>query len=314
MKSSRTRAASSTLVPVVLVVTAMVSIQSGAALAKGLFPFVGATGATTLRLLFAALILGAILRPWRVRLTASAWRSVIVYGVALAGLNGLFYAALRTVPLGIATALEFTGPLFVAMLASRRLLDFIWIGLATGGLLLLLPLGTVGTAIDPVGAALALGAGVCWATYIIFGQKAGEELGLRATALALAIAAVCALPFGIATAGAALLSPGIIPLAIAVALLSSAFPYSLEMIGLRRLPKKTFGTLMSIEPAIAALSGLLLLGERLAPVQWLAIGTIIAASVGTTATAIRAQEVAPRDGPHVAGVPRDPDAPVASAS
>ena len=313
MKPTHARKASSTLVPVVLIITAMVSIQSGAAIAKRLFPFVGSTGATTLRLLFAALILGAILRPWRVRMTAAAWRSVIVYGVALGGLNGLFYAALRTVPLGIATALEFTGPLFVAMLASRRLLDFVWIGLATGGLLLLLPLGAAHTSIDPVGAAFALGAGVCWAMYIVFGQKAGAEHGLQATALGVAIAAVCVFPFGVAEAGAALLSPEIIPLAIAVAVLSTAFPYSLEMIGLSRLPKKTFGTLMSIEPAIAALSGLMLLGERLAPVQWIAIGTIIAASAGTTATAVQASESEPQSDPRGAGMQREPGEPVASA-
>jgi inner membrane transporter RhtA len=237
-----------------------------------------------------------------------------VYGVALAGLNGLFYSALRTVPLGIATALEFTGPLFVAMLASRRLLDFVWIGLATGGLLLLLPLGAAPASIDPVGAAFALGAGVCWAMYIVFGQKAGTEHGLQATAMAVAIAAVCALPFGVVHAGAALLSPVIIPLAIGVAVLSTAIPYSLEMVGLSRLPKKTFGTLMSIEPAFAALSGLLILGEQLAPVQWLAIGAIIAASVGTTATAIRAREEIPGSDPRATGMPRDLDAPAASAS
>lgn len=278
---------SSTLLPVALVVVAMTSIQSGAALAKGLFPVVGAAGASALRLVFAAVILGAILRPWRVRMSAAEWRSVAAYGVALGGLNALFYASLRTVPLGIATALEFTGPLFVAMLASRRLLDFTWIALAVGGLALLLPLGAASTAIDPVGAMFALGAGVCWALYIVFGQKAGAEHGVRVTALGVAIAAVCVLPFGVAQAGATLLTPSILPLALAVALLSTALPYALEMVGLSRLPKKTFGTLMSLEPAIGALSGLLLLGEQLAPVQWLAICAIVTASVGATTTAAR---------------------------
>lgn len=311
-KLTRVLNAPSTLVSVALLVVAMASIQSGAAIAKRLFPVVGTAGAAALRLTFAALVLGAVLRPWRRRMDAAAWRSVLVYGVALAGLNGLFYAALRTVPLGIATALEFTGPLFVAMLASRRLLDFAWIGLAVGGLLLLLPLGAASTAVDPAGAAFALGAGVCWALYIVFGQKAGAEHGLHATAWAVAIAAACVLPFGIAQAGATLLAPGILPLALAVAVLSTAFPYALEMVGLRSLPKKTFGTLMSLEPAIAALSGLVLLGERLAPVQWLAIGAIIAASAGTTVTASATRDAAPFSDPPIAGT--DPDDPVEHAA
>lgn len=286
MKLARTLQSPSAAGAVGLVVVAMVSIQSGAAMAKQLFPVVGSTGASALRLLFAALVLGAVVRPWRARMNAAAWRSVLVYGVALAGLNGLFYAALRTVPLGIATAMEFTGPLFVALLASRRLLDFAWIGLAVGGLALLLPLGASPASADPAGAAFALGAGVCWALYIVFGQKAGAEHGLHATAWAVAIAAACVLPFGIAGAGRALLTPAILPYAVGVAVLSTAFPYALEMVGLRRLPRKTFGTLMSLEPAIAALSGLVLLGEALAPVQWLAICAIIAASAGTTVTAV----------------------------
>ncbi|HEU0051655.1 MAG TPA: threonine/homoserine exporter RhtA [Longimicrobium sp.] len=290
MQTNETSRASSTLVPIALLVIAMPSIQSGAALAKQLFPVVGATGAVSLRLSFAAVILVAILRPWRVRMSAADWRSVAAYGAALAGMTGLFYSALRTVPLGIATALEFTGPLFVAMLASRRPLDFAWIGLAVAGLLLLLPLGVTSTSLDPVGVGFALGAGACWALYIVFGQKAGAEHGVQVTAWGVTIAAVCMLPVGIATAGSALLTPRVIPIALAVAVLSTAFPYALEMVGLSRLPKKTFGTLMSLEPAVASLSGLVFLGERLAPVQWLAIVAIITASVGTTVTTVRAHD------------------------
>lgn len=312
MKLTRALDAPSTLVSVALLVVAMASIQSGAAIAKQLFPVVGAAGAAALRLSFAALVLAAVLRPWRRRMDAAAWRSVIVYGIALAGLNGLFYASLRTVPLGIATALEFTGPLFVAMLASRRLLDFAWIGLAVAGLALLLPLGGASASVDLTGAAFALGAGVCWALYIVYGQKAGSEHGLAATAWAVAIAAACVLPFGVASAGAALLTPSILPLALAVAVLSTAFPYALEMVGLRSLPQKTFGTLMSLEPAIAALSGLVLLGERLAPVQWLAIGAIIAASAGTTATAAQTKDAAPFSDPPINGM--DPVDPVPDAA
>jgi inner membrane transporter RhtA len=246
-----------------------------------------------LRVLFAALLLAAILRPWRTRRTPAAWRSVLLYGVALGGMNTLFYAALRTVPLGVATAIEFTGPLTVAVLASRRAVDFLWIALAVGGLLLLLPLGEASAGVDPVGAALALAAGVCWALYILFGQKAGAEHGLQTTAVGMAVAAVLVLPFGIAHAGTALFTPSILPVALAVAVLSSAFPYSLEMVALSRLPTKTFGTLMSVEPAFGAVAGLVLLDEHPSPTQWLAMGAIVAASVGTTLTAVQTRDATP---------------------
>ena len=294
----RRPSASGVFLPVALLVFGMVSIQTGAAFAKQLFPVVGPTGAAALRLLFAALILCAALRPWRLRMTAAAWRSILIYGVAVAGLNNLFYASLRTVPLGIATALEFAGPLLVAMLSSRRVVDFLWISLAIGGLLLLLPLGLTSTGVDSLGALLALGAGACWALYIVFGQKAGAEHGIQMTAVGVVIAAACALPFGVAQAGAALFTPSILPYAVAVAVLSTALPHSLEMVALGRLPTKTFGTLMSLEPAIGALSGLALLNERLTVTQWVAIGAIIGASVGATTTAARKEEV-----PHLSAPP-----------
>jgi inner membrane transporter RhtA len=287
----RRLSASDVFLPVSLLVVGMVSIQTGAAFAKQMFPAVGPAGAAALRLLFAALILCAALRPWRLRMTAAAWRSILIYGVAVAGLNNLFYASLRTVPLGIATALEFAGPLLVAMLSSRRVVDFLWIGLAVGGLLLLLPLGLTSTRVDPLGALLASGAGACWALYIVFGQKAGAEHGIQMTAVGVVIAAACALPFGVARAGAALFTPSVLPYAVAAAVLSTALPHSLEMVALGRLPTRTFGTLMSLEPAIGALSGLALLGERLTAAQWVAIGAIIGASVGATTTAARKEEV-----------------------
>jgi len=284
--------AASPALPVALVVVAMASVQAGAAIAKQIFPIVGPLGAVTLRVLFAALLLGAVLRPWRVRRTPAAWRSVLVYGVVLGGMNTLFYAALRTVPLGVATALEFTGPLSVALLASRRATDFLWIALAAGGLLALLPLGHA-TGVDVVGAAFALGAGVCWGLYIVVGRKAGAEHGVQTTAMGMIVAAVVVLPAGLAHAGATLFTPRVLPFALAVAVLSSALPYSLEMIALPRLPTKTFGTLMSAEPAFGALAGLAMLGERLTSTQWLAIGAIVLASVGTTLSAARAPEPSP---------------------
>ncbi|MNE34367.1 Threonine/homoserine exporter RhtA [compost metagenome] len=223
-----------------------------------------------------------LLRPWRARLSASTLRTVIIYGMALGGMNLLFYMSLRTVPLGIAVALEFTGPLAVALYASRRAVDFLWIGLAVAGLLLLIPIGQTGGGIDLIGAGYALGAGVCWALYILYGQKAGAENGIQTAALGVMIAALFVAPVGIAHAGSALLNPALLPIALGVAILSTALPYSLEMVALTRMPTRTFGTLMSIEPAFGALSGLLFLGEVLSVTQWLAIGAIIAASVGAT--------------------------------
>lgn len=304
--------ASPTLLPVAVLVVAMASIQTGAAIAKQLFPVVGPIGAVSLRVLFAALLLGAVLRPWRVKRTPAAWRTVLPYGIALGGMNALFYAALERVPLGIATALEFTGPLAVATLASRRATDFLWIALAIVGLVVLLPVTEASAGVDPVGAALALAAGVCWALYIVFGQKAGAEHGVQTTAVGMAVAAAIVLPFGVLDAGAALFSPSIVPLALAVAVLSSALPYTLEMYALPRLPTKTFGTLMSVEPAFAALAGMVILGELLAPRQWLAVGAIIVASVGTTLTSRGTAPVPLTADPTVGDVPGDTTQPLRS--
>jgi inner membrane transporter RhtA len=195
-----------------------------------------------------------------------------------------------------------SGPLLVATLSSRRASDFLWVGLAVGGLLLLLPLGRTASGVAPASAAFALGAGVCWALYIVFGRKAGAGHGVQTTAVGMLVAAVCVIPFGVAQAGASLLTPAILPYAVAVAVLSSALPYTLEMFALGRLPTKTFGTLMSLEPAVGALSGLVLLGERLAVTQWLAIGAIIGASVGATVTAARKEDVPHLSDPPTVGV------------
>ena len=279
-----TQSLASTLFPVGLLLIAMASIQSGASLAKSMFPIIGAQGTTTLRLLFASIIMLLILRPWRAKLTARSLKTVIVYGIALGGMNFLFYMSLRTVPLGIAVALEFTGPLAVAIYSSRRPIDFAWIGLAIIGLLLLIPTGESTQGLDPVGTGYALGAGVCWALYILYGQKAGADNGVQTAALGVMIAALFIAPIGIVHAGAALLTPSLIPSAIGVAILSTALPYTLEMIALTRMPTRTFGTLMSIEPAFGALSGLLFLNEVLSFSQWMAISCIIMSSVGATLT------------------------------
>jgi inner membrane transporter RhtA len=199
-------------------------------------------------------------------------------------MNLFFYSSLDRIPLGIAVALEFTGPLAVAMAASRRPIDFVWIVLAAFGLIAILPMGTGSQRLDPVGIGYALAAGVCWAIYIVFGQKAGNAHGGQTTAIGTVVGAIVIVPFGIAHAGAALLSPALLPAAITVALLSTALPYSLEMYALTRLPTRTFGVLMSGDPALGALSGLIFLGEKLSIVQWVAIASIMLASAGSAQT------------------------------
>jgi len=272
------------ILPIALLVIAMCSIQGGAALAKSLFPLVGAEGTTALRLSLAALILGLVMRPWRTRLNIAAWRALVAYGAALGGMNLMFYMSLKTVPLGIAVSLEFTGPLLLAILSSRRAIDFVWVVLAVCGLALLLPSQLTDAPLDPTGAALALGAGACWALYIIFGQKAGAAHGAQTVALGTLVAALIVFPIGVMQAGSSLFHWSLLPVALAVALLSSALPYSLEMVALARMPARTFSILMSLEPAIAALSGMLFLQEQLTGRHWLAIGAIILAALGTAST------------------------------
>ncbi|EPN9382025.1 threonine/homoserine exporter RhtA [Cronobacter malonaticus] len=277
--------------PVVVLIVAMASIQSGASLAKSLFPLVGAPGVTALRLALGTLILVIVFKPWRLRFTRSQRMPLLVYGLALGAMNYLFYLSIRTVPLGIAVALEFTGPLAVALFGSRRPVDFLWVALAVLGLWFLLPLGQDVTHVDPLGAACALGAGVCWAIYIIAGQKAGAEHGPATVAVGSLIAAIVFVPIGAAAAGEALWHWSVLPVGLGIAILSTALPYSLEMTALTRLPTRTFGTLMSMEPALAAFTGMIFLGETLTLVQWLALLSIIIASVGSTLTLRRETQI-----------------------
>jgi inner membrane transporter RhtA len=274
-------APSAVALSVAALVAGMVSLQCGATFAKSLFPAIGAAGTSALRVGFSALILIAVWRPWRRSLPAREAGWIALYGSALGLMNLLFYLALARLPLGPAVAIEFVGPLAVALIASRRRSDFLWIGLAIIGLMLLLPIATT-DGLDPVGVALDLGAALAWALYILFGQRAGRVDGGQAVSLGMLTAALVAAPFGVAEAGASLLAPEILLSGLAVAIMSSALPYSLEMVALRRLDRKSFGVLMSLEPAVAACAGLVLLGERINAVQWLAIGLVIAASVGIT--------------------------------
>ncbi|KAF6638807.1 MULTISPECIES: threonine/homoserine exporter RhtA [Pantoea] len=272
------------VMPIAVLLIAMLSLQGGASLAKSLFPAVGATGITALRLGFGTLILCIIFKPWRLRFSREQRLPLLMYGLALGTMNFTFYLAIRTVPLGVAVGLEFTGPLALALFGSRRPLDFVWVLLAVIGLWFLLPFGTGMTAIDPLGAALAVSAGACWAIYILAGQRAGAEHGPATVAIGSLIASVIFVPLGLTFAESGIWTWAVMPIALLVALLSSAIPYSLEMIALTRLPARIFGTLMSLEPAMAAFSGMLFLGETLTGLQWLALLAIIIASAGSTLT------------------------------
>jgi len=272
------------IVPVAAALLAMVSVQTGASIAKTLFPLIGAVGTVALRIGFGTLVLVIALRPWRTRISRTNWQPLAVYGVSIGVMNLCFYLALSRIPLGIAVALEFTGPLAVAVFASHRPLDFLWIGLAVAGLGLILPLTHTGEAVNLVGALFALGAGACWALYIVFGRRTGADHGAQSVALGSLISAVIVVPAGVLSAPAALFSHSVLLFGLAVGILSTALPYALDMVALTRLPPRTFGVLMSLDPAVGALCGRVLLGEQLAALQWTAVALIILASAGSAAT------------------------------
>lgn len=269
----------------------LITLCAGTSLAKGLFPFVGAEGTTTYRLVFSTLLLMAFWRPWRRAWTWADAPILVLFGATLGLMNLLFYNAIKTVPFGLAIAVEFTGPLAVALWSSKKPLDFVWIVLAVAGMGLILPLGNASgadmqaAAIDPVGIAFALGAGACWAVYIVVGQRVADRIGAFATPMGMLVAALLVTPVGISVTGSSLLNPEWMLAGLGIALLSSAIPYSLEMYSLKHLPKQTFSILLSLEPAVGALAGWLVLSEQLSTQQLGAIGLIMAASMGSAMTA-----------------------------
>jgi inner membrane transporter RhtA len=274
----------------VLVLGAVTSVQFGSAFAKGIFDEVGAGGTVFLRVVSAAVVLALI---WRPPLRGHGRRELLVavlFGLSLAGMNLAFYSALDRIPLGIAVTFEFVGPLAVAVFGSRRRLDLVWVALAAAGILLLSDFG--GADLDGVGVALALLAGGFWAAYILLSVRVGRAFpGGSGLALAMLVATLPLAPVGIADGGAELLSPAVLAVGVGVGMMSSAIPYTLELEALRRLPAGVFGVLMSLEPAVAALAGFVVLGEDLVGREVVAIVMVVAASAG----AARGAKLPPRD-------------------
>ncbi|MET1055830.1 MAG: DMT family transporter [Pedobacter sp.] len=269
--------------PFPAVILAILSVQIGAAFAKSLFPVLGAAGTSTVRIGISALILLAFNRPDLRKLTAAQWKAVIPYGICLGAMNGVFYLSLSRIPLGLAVALEFIGPLMLSVLTSKSRLDYLWALLAIAGIALITPWN--GNGIDLYGAAMALLAGTFWAGYIILGQRTSTVIdGAQAVTVGMIFAIVVILPFGIADGRLGNFTVAMIPSAIALGLLCSAIPFSLEIGALKHIPAKTFSILMSLEPAVAAVCGLIFLKEYLSLIEWLAIVLVVTASLGATLT------------------------------
>lgn len=278
------RAEHSALMPVALILVATFSVQGGAAIAKGIFPVIGVAATASIRVVLSAMILIAVFRPAVHRFTAAQWRAVVPYGITIGVMNLLFYQALVRIPLGLAVALEFVGPLAVAIVGSRRALDVIWVVLAMAGIALIAPFQADG-AVDPIGVAYALLTGACWAAYIVLGGRVSQRLDAGvAVAIGMAIAALVVTPYALIDGGIATFTPGLLVPCVALAVLSSALPFTLEMKALRLLPRRTFSVFMCVEPVIAALCGLVLLGEHLTRAQWIAVALVVVASAGATSS------------------------------
>ncbi len=275
------------VLPLLATVAAMACFQVGAACAKTLFPALGPQGAAALRLSLGALMLLAIARPWRRWPREAPLPPLFGLGVATAVAVLMFYFAQSRLPLGVAIALQFLGPLGVAVFGSRRPLDLVWAAMAAGGVWCLVGAGADAAPIDLAGLGFAFCAAVGWAAYILCGRAASAAFGSATASLAASIAAVIVLPVGIAQAGTALLDPALLPMALLVALLSTAAPFSLELYALPRLPARTFATFTSLEPAFGVLSGWVLLNQHLAAAQVAGVAGVIAAAAGAAWSSAR---------------------------
>ncbi|MDB4899487.1 MAG: transporter [Gemmatimonadetes bacterium] len=272
------------LPPQLTVLLAIVSVQGGAAMAKGLFSVLGPMGAAGIRTALSAVMLLAVFRPSLRTFTREQWMAVVPYGVILGAMNIVFYLAIARIPLGLAVTLEFLGPLLLAAAGSKRALDLVWVAMAGAGVWLLAPWS--GGGLDPIGIGYALLAGAGWAAYIVIGGRVSRLLSAgEGVAVGMVVAGLVVLPFSFGQTTPLHFSLGLAGACMVLALLSSALPFTLEMLALRALPARTFSILMSLEPAVAAVCGGLFLREYLSPTQWLASGLVVAASAGVSVTA-----------------------------
>lgn len=274
------------LPPVPAVLLAIISVQCGAAIAKTIFPALGAAGTASIRIGISALILFAAYRPNLFKITRQQWKIVIPYGLNLGAMNLIFYLAIERIPIGLSVTLEFIGPLLLAIVGSKRLLDYCWVVLAAIGILLIAP--WTNSRIDTLGVIFALLAGGLWASYIVLGGKVSKIMNSgEAVSVGMLFASLLILPFGFYENSLVNLTPKLFGLSIALALLSSAIPFTLEMKALGQLPPRTFSILMSLEPAAAAICGFIFLQERLNFYEIIAVACVVIASAGSTLMAKR---------------------------
>lgn len=275
---------------VFLLFIAMLCVQSSGSLAKILFQQFSVLTVSAMRMLLGALILAIIFQIWKINFKSVRWSSILSYGIALAGMNGLFYLSIERLPLGIAVSFEFIGPLSVALYYAQQKYDLLWVCMAILGLILLFPFDQATQSLDLTGIAFAIGAGACWAVYIIAGQRPSGISGNHTVCLGMFVGMLCLMPVALFSGMTSnVFQPPNLFYFVGLAILASALPFTLEMIALRNLTALSFGTLMSLEPAIAALSGFVFLNEQLLWTQWLALGTIITASIGCTYTTQQAR-------------------------
>lgn len=258
------------------------SLNLGAAIAKHLFPQIGVEGVTAYRVGMSALVMLLVFRPWRTPLTLKQVGNVVIYGSVIGLMNLLIYRAFSRLPMGIAVAIEVAGPLTVAVWSSHRPRDVVAVCLAVAGLYFLLPIHGHVDQLDPVGVAYAAGAAVCWALYIVYGKRVSSMSGGQSVAWGMLAASMFIVPIGVAYAGARLLTPSFMLIGLAIAVMSSALPYTLEMLSMRTLSSRTFSMFSSAAPALSALAGMVVLGEHLTLTQWLAIAAIVMASALTS--------------------------------
>lgn len=274
------------LPPVSAVLLSIISVQCGAAIAKTLFPAIGSAGTASIRIGISAIILLLAYRPNLKQITANQWKIVVPYGLALGAMNLIFYMAIERIPIGLAVTLEFIGPLLVAIIGSKRLIDYCWVLLAAMGIVLIAPWSN--DRIDLLGVVFALLAGALWAAYIVLGGKISKIMnGGQAVSTGMLFAAILILPFGLLENGLTNLTPKFLGMGVALALLSSAIPFTLEMKALGQLPPRTFSILMSLEPAAAAICAFIFLQESLSFYEILAVVCVVIASAGSTLTAKR---------------------------